>query len=116
MTYAQYGTIQANTVINFGGWAPSGTQSNVEIHLTIANTQAVLSLPSTHVNAGSITSGMRDSVKLLENYYNTIFSLVQHHKYSLSEVENLIPFERDIYVQMLIKYLNDVEEAKKRQI
>lgn len=51
----------------------------------------------------------------LENYYLTMFSLVQHHKYSLTEIEELMPFERDIYVQMLMKYLRDVEEAKQRQ-
>lgn len=51
----------------------------------------------------------------LENYYLTMFSMVQHHKYSLTEIEELMPFERDIYVQMLLKYLNDVEEARKRQ-
>lgn len=51
----------------------------------------------------------------LENYYLTMFSLVQHHKYSLTEIEQLMPFERDLYVQMLLKYLKDVEEAKQRQ-
>lgn len=43
-----------------------------------------------------------------------MFSLVQHHKYSLTEVENLIPFERDLYVTMLINYIR--EEEKKKQI
>jgi len=38
--------------------------------------------------------------------------MVQHHKYSLTELENLIPFERDIYVQMLIDHIKQVEEAK----
>lgn len=51
----------------------------------------------------------------LENYYGTVFSLVQHHKYSITEVENLIPFERDIYVEMLVEYIKQVEEAKKKQ-
>lgn len=51
----------------------------------------------------------------LENYYATMFSLVQHHKYSITEVDNLIPFERDIYVQMLVDYIKQVEEAKKKQ-
>lgn len=50
----------------------------------------------------------------LINYYNTTFSLIQHHKYSLTEIEAMIPFERDMYVQMLINYLREVEEAKKR--
>jgi hypothetical protein len=41
-----------------------------------------------------------------------VFSLVQHHKYSLSDVENLMPFERDIYVEMLLAYLKELDEAK----
>jgi hypothetical protein len=41
--------------------------------------------------------------------------MVQHHKYSITEIENLIPFERDIYVQMLVDYLREVEDAKKKK-
>ena len=37
---------------------------------------------------------------------------MQYHKYSLTEIEEMIPFEREIYVAMLIKYL---EEEKQRQ-
>jgi hypothetical protein len=51
----------------------------------------------------------------LENYYATIFSLVQHHKYSITELENLIPFERDIYIQMLVDYIKQVEELKNKK-
>jgi hypothetical protein len=51
----------------------------------------------------------------LESYYTTVFSLIQHHKYSVSDIENLIPFERDIYVEMLLSYLKQVEEEKNRQ-
>lgn len=40
-------------------------------------------------------------------YYKTIFSLAQHHKYSVNEIESLIPYERDVYVDMLIEYLNN---------
>jgi hypothetical protein len=42
----------------------------------------------------------------------TSFSLVQHHKYSLTEIENLIPFERDIYVNMLINFLKELKEKR----
>ena len=48
----------------------------------------------------------------LENYYKLNFSLMQYHKYSLTEIENLIPWERDIYVGLLQQY---VEDAKLRQ-
>jgi hypothetical protein len=47
----------------------------------------------------------------LSNYYRLNFQLVQHHKYSLGELEGMIPFERDIYVEMLIQHL---EEEKNR--
>ena len=50
----------------------------------------------------------------LEAYYATIFSMAQHHKYSIGDIENLIPFERDLYVQMLVDYLKQVEEAKSK--
>ena len=39
------------------------------------------------------------------------FALMQYHKYSLTELEDMIPFEREIYVAMLVKYL---EEEKQR--
>lgn len=50
----------------------------------------------------------------LENYYGTMFALVQHHKYSVTEIENMIPFERDIYIDMLVKHLEEVERAKQK--
>jgi hypothetical protein len=31
--------------------------------------------------------------------------MMQHHKYSLTELENMLPWERDIYVSMLIAYI-----------
>ena len=52
----------------------------------------------------------------LKNYYKTNFSLMQHHKYSLTELENMIPWERDIYVAMLIQYLEEEnQKLKERQ-
>jgi hypothetical protein len=39
--------------------------------------------------------------------------MAQHHKYSISEVEDLIVFERDIYLQMLIDYVKKQEEQAK---
>ena len=50
----------------------------------------------------------------LQNYYSTVFSLAQHHKYSIDEIEKLVPFERDIYVEMLVGHLKAIEEAKQR--
>lgn len=45
----------------------------------------------------------------LEVYYHTLFSLVQHHKYSLTELENMIPYELDIYISFLVAYLRELE-------
>lgn len=36
---------------------------------------------------------------------------MQYHKYTLADIENMLPFEREIYVAMLIQYL---EEEKQR--
>ena len=51
----------------------------------------------------------------LANYYQTVFALCQHHKYSISDVEDLLPFERDIYVTMLIDYLEKEKERLRKQ-
>jgi len=50
----------------------------------------------------------------LENYYKINFALLQYHKYSLTEVENLIPWERDIYIGLLQQHLED-EKLKQQQ-
>lgn len=47
----------------------------------------------------------------LGNYFKTNFALMHHHKYSLTELENMIPWERDIYITMLVQHL---EEEKQR--
>ena len=44
--------------------------------------------------------------------------MIQHHKWSLTELENMIPFERQIYVELLtnwIKEENDRIEEQNRQ-
>ena len=40
---------------------------------------------------------------------------MQHHKYSLSEIENMIPWERDIYVDMLITWIKEQNEKQKER-
>jgi hypothetical protein len=40
--------------------------------------------------------------------------MVQHHKYNISDLENLIPYERDIYVELLNDYLKKIEEQNQR--
>ena len=50
----------------------------------------------------------------LENYFRLNFSLMQYHKYSLTEIENMIPWERDVYVEMLRAHLEE-EKLKQQQ-
>ena len=41
--------------------------------------------------------------------------MMQHHNYSLTELDNLIPWEKQIYVDMLINYLQEENERIKEQ-
>ena len=38
---------------------------------------------------------------------------MQYHKYSLTEIENLIPWERDVYVDLLKNHL-EVEKLRQQ--
>jgi|TARA_B100001094_G_scaffold332803_1_gene406591 hypothetical protein len=51
----------------------------------------------------------------LGSYYKINFALMQFHKYSLTEIENLIPWERDIYVGLLQQHLEEEELKRKQQ-
>ena len=43
----------------------------------------------------------------LESYFKTNFALMQHHKYSLTELENMIPWEREVYLTLLQQYIEE---------
>jgi len=49
----------------------------------------------------------------LASYYKTNFAMMQHHKYSLTDLEDMIPWEREIYVTLLQNYIE--EENLKNQ-
>ena len=40
---------------------------------------------------------------------------MQHHKYSLTELDNMIPFEREIYVNLLMQYIEEENERIKQE-
>ena len=40
---------------------------------------------------------------------------MQHHKYSLTELENMIPWEREIYIGLLMQYLKEEEERMEKE-
>tara|TARA_B100001094_G_scaffold138143_1_gene133733 strand:+ start:5764 stop:5934 length:171 start_codon:yes stop_codon:yes gene_type:complete len=48
-------------------------------------------------------------------YYKINFALMQHHKYSLSDIENMIPWEREIYLSLLQQYIEE-ENLKNQQV
>jgi|TARA_R100001463_G_scaffold67936_1_gene121415 hypothetical protein len=50
----------------------------------------------------------------LESYFKLNFALMQYHKYSLTEIENMMPWERDIYVGLLQQHLEE-ENLKAQQ-
>ena len=50
----------------------------------------------------------------LMGYYKLNFSLMQYHKYSLTEIENMIPWQRDVDVILLKNHLEE-EKIKEEQ-
>ena len=40
---------------------------------------------------------------------------MQHHQYSLTEVENLIPWEREIYIMLLLQWIEEENARRKQQ-
>ena len=50
----------------------------------------------------------------LEAYFKINFSLMQFHKYSLTEIENMMPWERDIYLGLLNQHIEE-ENLKAQQ-
>jgi|TARA_B100001939_G_C16802126_1_gene556128 hypothetical protein len=52
----------------------------------------------------------------LENYMQNNFSLLQHHNWSLSDIEGMIPWEKQTYIKMLQNYIEkrnlEYEQAK----
>ena len=40
---------------------------------------------------------------------------MQHHNYSLSDLENMIPWEREIYIDILVTYIKEENEKQKQR-
>ena len=51
----------------------------------------------------------------LKAYYESTFAMMQHHKYSLTELENMMPWERDIYQGLLVQHLQKEKEEMEKQ-
>jgi hypothetical protein len=42
--------------------------------------------------------------------------MMQHHKYSLSELENMMPWEREVYISLLVQYVEEENQKIKEQL
>lgn len=51
----------------------------------------------------------------LMNHYRTNFSLMQHHKYNLSDIEGMLPWEKFVYVDMLKQHIKNQEDLARDQ-
>lgn len=52
-------------------------------------------------------------VDSLENYYKTNSDLIHTRFFTLQELDNMLPFERDIYISLHNKYIEEKEEEKR---
>ena len=49
----------------------------------------------------------------LSNYYASNFTLMQFYKYSLTELDNMYPWEREIYISLLNAHIEEENERRK---
>lgn len=54
------------------------------------------------------------SHETLSDYYRTNFILMHDYHYSLTEVENMIPWERDIYLGLLAQRVQEIKQAQQK--
>jgi len=40
---------------------------------------------------------------------------MQHHKYSLDELDTMIPWEREVYIKLLMQHLEEERERQKQE-
>jgi len=40
---------------------------------------------------------------------------MQHHKYSLTELENMMPWEREIYITLLMQHIKEENEKHRAE-
>ena len=69
-----------------------------------------------------ILSGIRDLLSLclshmsLSAYYEINFALMQHHNYSLHDLESMIPWERDVYITYLKSWLEEQKQEQQKRM
>ena len=48
-------------------------------------------------------------------HYEKMFALAQYHKWSISELEDMLPWELEVYVTLLANYIDKVETDRKNK-
>ena len=81
----QYGTVSANTTLQFGSWAPTGTQQSIQLQLAVSNANAVISFP-----ASVVSSNNNYGVTILENYANVANVATVTAPYGVSQLNYTI--------------------------
>ena len=41
--------------------------------------------------------------------------MMQHHKYSLTELDNMLPWEREIYLGLLVEFIKEENKRIEKQ-
>ena len=49
----------------------------------------------------------------LVNFFETNWAMAHHYKWSIAEMEDMIPFEFEIYVDMTREHIKKLEESKR---
>ena len=53
----------------------------------------------------------------LKSYFMTNFAMMQHHGYSLTELENMLPWERTMYVSLVAQHVKEEnDKIRERQL
>jgi hypothetical protein len=51
----------------------------------------------------------------LANHIRSNFNLIHHHKWSLGEIDGMMPWEKHIYVELLNAWIKEQEETARQQ-
>ena len=78
----QYGTVAGNVTFQFGGWSPTGTQSNVQLQLSVSNIDAVISWP-----AEVVSSNNNFGITTIENFANVANTATVTIPYGVSQLD-----------------------------
>ena len=49
------------------------------------------------------------------NYYQTNFKLIKFHEFSIADIEEMYPWERDVYVAIVIQHVEEENEKIRQQ-